>query len=169
MRIGLQGNAQACMVLSEAALYALFTVWQGAGLGQAIAAKWVSGGNPKPKSGHRHGHGPQFFITTFQTFQMKYMMFATMGRMARHRRHYWRPAEQFRVAIGAQRMHMHIPIHIQLDRQQHPLLSVRWRSPTPLLKRSATGVQLCAGALLHTLHVTIVVGGVGKRPMVQRP
>ena len=61
MRIGLQGNAQACMVLSEAACYALFMVWQETGLREAIAAKWMSGGNPKPKSSHGHGHGPQFF------------------------------------------------------------------------------------------------------------
>ena len=63
MRIGLQGNAQACMVLSEAALYAPFTVWQKAGLGDAIAAQWVSSNNPKARaSGQRHGHGRQFFF-----------------------------------------------------------------------------------------------------------
>ena len=51
------------MVLSEAALYALFMVWQKAGLGEAIAAKWVSGGNPRARAGgHGHGHGPQFFF-----------------------------------------------------------------------------------------------------------
>ena len=51
------------MVLSEAALYALFMVWQKAGLGEAIAAKWVSGGNRRARAGgHGHGHGPQFFF-----------------------------------------------------------------------------------------------------------
>ena len=51
------------MVLSEAALYALFIVQQKAGLGEAIAARWVRGGNPKAHvSGHGHGHGPQFFF-----------------------------------------------------------------------------------------------------------
>ena len=94
------------------------------------------------------------------------MMFTTMGRTARHPRHFWRPVQTFWESIGAQRMHTHI--HIQLDRQQHPVLSVRWRRPTPLLKRCATGVRLCASAMLHTLHVTMLVGGVGKRPMVQR-
>ena len=39
LRIGLQGYAEACMVLSEAALYASFIVWQKAGLGEAIATK----------------------------------------------------------------------------------------------------------------------------------
>ena len=49
------------MVLSEAALYALFMVWQTTGLGEAIAAKWVSGSNPKAPAGdHGHGHAPQF-------------------------------------------------------------------------------------------------------------
>ena len=63
LRIGLQGYAEACMVLSEAALYPLFMVWQRAGLGEAIAAKWVSGGTPEAcVGGHRHGHGPQFFF-----------------------------------------------------------------------------------------------------------
>ena len=97
---------------------------------------------------------------------MKYMMFTTMRRTARHPRHYWRLAQQFWEAIGAQQMHMHI--HIQLDRQQHSPLSMRWRPPTSLLKRCATDVQLCASAMLHTLHVTMVVGGAGKLPMVQR-
>ena len=51
------------MVLTEAALYALFMVWQKTGLGEALAAKWVSGGNPRPCAGsHGHGHGPQFFF-----------------------------------------------------------------------------------------------------------
>ena len=51
------------MVLSEAALYALFMVWQKAGLGEAMAAKWVSGGNPRARAGgHGYGHGPQFFF-----------------------------------------------------------------------------------------------------------
>ena len=63
LRIGLQGYAEACMVLSEAALYALFMVWQKTGFGEAIAAKWVSGGNPRARAGrHGHGHGPQFFF-----------------------------------------------------------------------------------------------------------
>ena len=63
LRIGLQGYAEACMALSEAALYALFMVWQKAGLGEVIAAKWVSGGNPRAcAGGHGHGHGPQFFF-----------------------------------------------------------------------------------------------------------
>ena len=35
LRIGLQGYAEACLVLSEAALYALFMVWQKAGSGEA--------------------------------------------------------------------------------------------------------------------------------------
>ena len=39
LRIGLQGYAEACMVLSEAALYALFMVWQRAGLGEAIGTR----------------------------------------------------------------------------------------------------------------------------------
>ena len=61
--IGLQGYVEACMVLSEAALYALFMVWQKAGLGEAIAAKCVSGSNPRARAGgHRHEHGPQFFF-----------------------------------------------------------------------------------------------------------
>ena len=61
MRIGLKGNAQPCMVLSEPALYALFMVSQKAGLGEAIPAQWVSGGNPKARArGHGHGHAPQF-------------------------------------------------------------------------------------------------------------
>ena len=51
------------MLLSEAALYALFMVWQKAGFGQAIGAQWVSGGSPKARaSGHGHGHGPQVFF-----------------------------------------------------------------------------------------------------------
>ena len=50
------------------------------------------------------------------------MMFTAMGRTARHPRHYWRPAHQFCEAPGAKQMHMHI--HVQVDRQQHPLLSV---------------------------------------------
>ena len=63
LRIGLQGYAEACMVLCEAALYALFMVWQKARLEQAIAAKWVSGGYPRARAGsHGHGHGPQFFF-----------------------------------------------------------------------------------------------------------
>ena len=84
------------------------------------------------------------------------------------------PAQQFWEALGPQRMQGRHeakrlqPLHIQVDRQQHPFLSVQWRPPTPLLKRCATGVQLCASAMLHTLHVTMVVGGVGKRPMLQR-
>ena len=62
-RIGLQGYAEACMVLSEAALYALFMVWQEHGLGEAIAAKWFSGGNPRARAGgHGQGHGPQLFL-----------------------------------------------------------------------------------------------------------
>ena len=60
--IGLQGNAQACIVLSEATLYALFMVWQRTGLEEAIAAKWVTGSTPKARAGgHVHGHGPQMF------------------------------------------------------------------------------------------------------------
>ena len=55
------------------------------------------------------------------------------------------------------------PWHIQ-----HPVLSVRCRGPTPLLKRCATGVKLCASAMLHTLLLTMVVGGVGEGPTVQR-
>ena len=51
------------MVLSEAALYALFMAWQKAGLREAIAARWVSSGNPRARAGgHGHGHGPQFFF-----------------------------------------------------------------------------------------------------------
>ena len=95
------------------------------------------------------------------------MMFIMMRHTAHHPRDYWRPAHKFREAIGAQRKPLH-PWHIKVDRQQHPVLWVRWSRPTPLLQRCATGVQLCASAMLHTLHVTIVVGGVGKRPMVQR-
>ena len=64
LRIGLQGYAEACMVLSEAALYALFMVWQNAGLREAIAAKWVSGDNQRARAGsHGHGHGTQFFFS----------------------------------------------------------------------------------------------------------
>ena len=63
LRIRLQGYAEACMVLTEAALYALFMVWQKTGLGEAAAAKWVSGGNPRARAGgHGHGHGPPFFF-----------------------------------------------------------------------------------------------------------
>ena len=33
------------------------------GMGEAIAANWVSGGNPKARAGgHGHGHGPRFFF-----------------------------------------------------------------------------------------------------------
>ena len=39
------------MVLSEAALYALSMVWQKAGLEEAIAAEWVSVGNPRARAG----------------------------------------------------------------------------------------------------------------------
>ena len=64
VRIGLQGNAEACMVLSEAALYALFFVLHNGRLGEAIPAKGVSGGKPKAcAGGHGHGHGLQFFST----------------------------------------------------------------------------------------------------------
>ena len=63
VRIGLQGNAQACMVLSEAALYALFMVLQKAALGEDIAAKWVSGGIPKAcAGGPRTWAGPTTFF-----------------------------------------------------------------------------------------------------------
>ena len=63
MRIDVQGYAEACKVLSEAALYAPFMVWQKAGLGEAIAAKWVSGGTPKAcAGGHGHGHGQEVFF-----------------------------------------------------------------------------------------------------------
>ena len=63
LRIGLQGLAEACMVLSEAALYGLLMVWQKAGLAEAIAAKLVSGSNPKDCAGSPgHGHGPQVFF-----------------------------------------------------------------------------------------------------------
>ena len=38
-------------------------VWQKAGFGEAIAAKWVSGSNPRAcAGGDRHGHWPQFFF-----------------------------------------------------------------------------------------------------------
>ena len=57
------------MVLNEAALYALFMMWQEAGLREAIAAKWVSGGNPRAHSGGPgHGHGPQFFFNDVKGF-----------------------------------------------------------------------------------------------------
>ena len=63
VRIGLQGYAEACMVLSEAALFTGFMGWQRAGLGEAIAARWVSGGNPKARAGgQRHGRGAQIFF-----------------------------------------------------------------------------------------------------------
>ena len=72
LRIGLQGYAEACMVLSEAALYALFVVWQKAGLGEAIAAKWVSGGTPRARAGgHGHGHGPHFSFQDVGGFSEK--------------------------------------------------------------------------------------------------
>ena len=113
------------------------------------------------------GTAHNLFSTMLQEFPKKYMMFTTMGHTARHPHHYWRPAQQFQEAIGAQRKPLQ-PWHIQVDCKQHPVLSVRWLQPTPLLKRGATGVQLCASAMLHTLHVSIVVGGVDKRPIVQR-
>ena len=92
LRIGLQGCAEACMVLSEAALYVSFVVWQEAGLGEAIAAEWVSGGNPRARAGgHGHGHGSHFFSTMSEAFRWKYMTFTTMGHMARQPHHYWRP------------------------------------------------------------------------------
>ena len=51
------------MVLSEAALYALFMVWQKAGLEEAIAAKWVSGGKPEsPRGGPRTWAWPSIFF-----------------------------------------------------------------------------------------------------------
>ena len=104
------------MMLSEAALYALFIVWQTAWLGEAIAAKWVSGGNPKARAGgHVHGHGPHFFSTMWQEFWKKYMMLTTMGNTARHPHHYWRPAQQVREAIGAQQKPLQ-PWHTQVDR-----------------------------------------------------
>ena len=61
--IGLHGNAQACIVLGKAALYALLMVWQKAGLAEAIAAQWVSDSNQKGHAGsQRHGQGPQLFF-----------------------------------------------------------------------------------------------------------
>ena len=60
------------------------------------------------------------------------------------------------------------PWHIHVDRHQNPVPSMRCRRGTPLLKSCPTGVQLCASAMLHTFHVTMIEGGVGKRPMVQR-
>ena len=39
LTIGLQGYAEQCMVLNDVTLYALFMVWQKAGLGEAIAAR----------------------------------------------------------------------------------------------------------------------------------
>ena len=69
LTIALQGNAGACLVLSDAALYALFMVSQKGRLREAIAAKWVSGGNPKARAGgHGQGHGPQFLSMMSQEF-----------------------------------------------------------------------------------------------------
>ena len=101
VRIGPQGNAQACIVRREAAFYALFMVWQKAGLGEAISARWVSSGNPTAcASCHRHGHGPQlFFLTICSPFRRNNMMLTKMGRTARH---YWRQAQHFWEVIGAQ-------------------------------------------------------------------
>ena len=48
LRIGLQGYAEACMVLSEAALYALFILWQEARLGDAIAATGSAAATQEP-------------------------------------------------------------------------------------------------------------------------
>ena len=155
------------MVLSEAALYALFLVWRKAGSGEAITAKWVSGGNLKaPASGHGHGHGPQFFSTISEAFRKKYMTFTTMGHMARHPLHCWGRGQQFREAIGAPRKPL-APWHTPMYRQQHRFLSMRWGQRTPPLRRCATAVQGCGSAVVHTLHVWMIVGRVGKRPMVQ--
>ena len=101
------------MVLSEAAFYALFMVWQRAGLGEAIAAKWVSGGNPRAS----------FFSTMSEAFRQKYMTFTTMGHMVRHPHHYWRRGQQFQEAIGAPRKPS-APWHTPMHRQQHRVLSM---------------------------------------------
>ena len=51
-------------MLCQAALYALFIVWQKAWFGEAIAAKWVSGSNTRARAGGQgHGHGPHFLFT----------------------------------------------------------------------------------------------------------
>ena len=47
------------------------------------------------------GIAHNFFSTMSQEFWRRYMMFTTMGHTVCHPRHYWRPAQQFREAIGA--------------------------------------------------------------------
>ena len=124
LRIGLQGYVEACMVLSEAALHALFMVRPKARLGEAIAAKLVSSGNPKARAGGQgHGHGSQFFSTMSEAFWNKYMTFTTMGHMARHPHHYWRRGQQFRKAIGAPRKPL-AQWHTRMGRQQHRVFSI---------------------------------------------
>ena len=77
-------------------MYALFMVCQKVGPGEAISAKWGSGGNRRARAGgDRHGHGLSFFSTMCEAFWKKYMTFTTMGHMARHPHHYWRRAQQF--------------------------------------------------------------------------
>ena len=122
LRIGLQGFAEACMVLSEAALYALFMVWQKAGLGEAIAAESVSGGNQKARAGgYKMGMADSLFSTMCEAFWKKYMTFTTMGHMARHPDHCWRQGQRFWAALGAPRQPLAL-WHTQVHHQRHPVL-----------------------------------------------
>ena len=73
--------------------------------------------------------------------------------------------QQFWEAIGAPQK-LSTPWHTPMHRQQHRVLSMRWRQHTPRLRRCATAVQGCASAVLHTLYVLMIVERVGKRPMV---
>ena len=94
------------------------------GLREAIAARLVSGGNPKAGAGGQgHGHGPNFFSTMSEAFRKKYMTFTTMGHVARHPHHGWRRGKQFRQAIGAQRKPS-APWHTTMHLQQHRVLSM---------------------------------------------
>ena len=168
LKIGLQGYAEACMVLREAAVYGSFMVWQKTGLGEAIAAKCVSSGNPGARAGgHGHRHGPQFFFHDVGGISEEVydvhndgaygasppsLLEAGATGSGGHRR--------TAKAVGA-------VAHSNAPPTTPSPLNVMAPTYTPL-RRCATAVQGCASAVEHTLHVSMIVGRVGKRPMVKQ-
>ena len=154
-------------MLSEVALYALFMVWQEAGLGEAIAAKWVSGGNPRARvGGQGHGHGPQFFLNNVGGNLEEVNDVHNDGAYGASPPSFLEAGETISggnrciaKAVGA-------VAHSSATPPTPSPLSAMARTYTPL-RRCATAVQGCASAVLHTLHVTMIVGRVGNWTMVQ--
>ena len=131
LRIGLQGYPEACMVLNEAAWYALFMVWQKAGLREAIAAKCVSGRTPRARAGsHGHGNGPQFFFNDVRGISEKIYDVHNDG------------------AYGASCRSL-LPAGATILRRQSAHREGRWRLSTLQCTANNTVSPACDGANVH--------------------